>query len=127
MVAPVKNFPLRYGFFVVMGGISTPSVTEITDDPNPPRTLGPCAIIFFARRGFFFDVSSDEIMDKSKANMMGKALICLQVLWFAIQTIARAVAGYPLTLLEIHTMVHVLCALAMYILWWEVSLGTTRE
>lgn len=104
-----------------MGGIITRDTTELTDKPNPPQTLTSDAVLFFARYGVFFDVSSEEIMDKSKANALGKVLICMQVIWFAIQVIARLVAGYPLALIEVHTIVHVLCALVMYILWWEVS------
>ena len=105
-----------------MGGIITRDITELTDTPKPPETLTPDAVLFLARYGVFFDISSEEIMDKSKANVLGKILICIQVIWFAIQVIARLVAGYPLALIEVHTVVHVLCALVMYILWWEVSL-----
>ena len=105
-----------------MGGIITPDIMELTDKPNPPQTLTPEAVLLFARHGVFFDVSSGEILDKSKANVLGKVLICIQVIWFAMQVIARLAAGYPLALIEIHTVVHVLCALVMYILWWEVSL-----
>lgn len=66
-------------------------------------------------------------MDKSKANVLGKVLICVQIIWFAIQVITRLVAGYPLTLIELHTVVHVLCALMMYILWWEVRFANSSE
>lgn len=110
-----------------MGGITTRNVTELTDTSNPPQTLTPDAVIFFARYGVFFDISSEEIMDKSKANVVGKILICVQVIWFAIQVIARLTAGYPLALIEVHTVVHVLCALVMYILWWEVSFAKFCE
>lgn len=117
----MKKFTLKYGFLVVMGGIIARDIVELTDHVDPPRTLTPTAVLFFARRGVFFDVSSEEILDKSKANVVGKVLICIQVIWFAIQVITRLGAGYPLTLIEVHTVVHVLCALVMYILWWEVS------
>lgn len=53
---------------------------------------------------------------------LGKCLVCMQVVWFVIQCVARAAAKYPLILVEIHTIVHVVCALSMYILWWKVSL-----
>ncbi len=119
----MKKFPLKYGFFVVMGGIITPDIAELTDDPNPPQTLTADAVLFFARHGVFFDVSSGEITDKSKTNVLAKLLICIQVIWFAIQVISRLVAGYPLTLIEVHTVVHVFCALVIYLLWWEVSLA----
>ena len=84
-------------------------------------TLTPHAVLFCARQGGFLDVSSETIQDRCKANLLGKSLVCLQVTWFVIQCIARAIAGYPLALLEVHTTVHVACALILYILWWEVS------
>ena len=110
-----------------MGGITTPDVTKISDDVKGPITLTPGAVIEFARKGVFFDISRDTISDKSKSNLLGKGLVCMQVIWFLVQCIARAAAGYPLTLLEVHTMVHVACALLMYALWWEVSLEYSRN
>ena len=110
-----------------MGGIVTHDVAKISDDVNGPIVLTPDAVIEFARKGVFFDISSEVISDKSKANLLGKGLVCMQVVWFLIQCIARAAAGYPLALLEVHTMVHVVCALLMYALWWEVSLEIFEE
>ena len=106
-----------------MGGIATHDVTKISDDVNG-LVLTTDGVIQFARRGVFFDISRKAISDKSKANLLGKCLVCMQVIWFVIQCIARRAAGYPLALLEVHTMVHVVCALSMYALWWEVSLET---
>jgi hypothetical protein len=44
-------------------------------------------------------------------------LIGVEVLWMVGQAIERKIAEYPITLLEIHTIVHVVRALAMYTLW----------
>ena len=104
-----------------MGGIATHDVAKISDSVNGPLVLTPEAVIYFARGGVFFEISRGMISDKSKANLLGKGLVCIQVIWFLIQCITRAAAGYPLALLEVHTMVHVICALSMYALWWEVS------
>lgn len=84
-------------------------------------TLTPRGIIALARQGQFVDISTQDITDKSKADFFTKSLVCVQVSWMVIQCIARKAAGYPLTLLEIHTMVHVVCALTIYMLWWKVS------
>lgn len=116
---PSKRFSLKYGFFVVMGGIATQDVAKISNDVKGSIVLTPDAVIHFARRGVFFDISPEAISDKSKANLLGKGLVCMQVIWFVIQCIARRAAGYPLALLEVPTMVHVLCALSMYAFWWE--------
>ncbi len=105
-----------------MGGIVTGDVEKIHDNITGPITLTPDAVIEFARNGTFFEISCELISDRSKSNLLGKGLVCMQVIWFLIQCIARAVAGYPLALLEVHTMVHVVCALFMYALWWQVSL-----
>jgi hypothetical protein len=74
-------------------------------------------LLFLADQGYFFEISSETITDKSKANLLAKSLVCLQVLWVAGQTIERKIAGYPISLLEFHTLVHVFCALVMYALW----------
>ena len=110
-----------------MGGIVTHDVAKISDSVKEPLVLTSDAVIQFARSGVFFDISREVISDKSKANLLGKGLVCIQVIWFLIQCIARAAAGYPLALLEVHTMVHVVCALLMYALWWEVSLEILEE
>ena len=77
------------------------------------------AVAELARRGHFIDdVSSNAIKDKSKANLLAKGLVVCQVSWLVVQSIARYRSGLPLSLLEIHTLIHVFCALWMYILWW---------
>ncbi len=121
----IKMFDLAYGFYVVMGGF----VVDIHDVEDlerhwsgpPQATLTSHGIAALADAGHYFDVSPDTISDKRKATITGKALICVQVTWIVIQSIARKVAGYPLTLLEIHTMVHVVCALLLYTFWFEVG------
>ncbi|KAI9766758.1 MAG: hypothetical protein M1839_004775 [Geoglossum umbratile] len=100
-------------FYVVMGGL-TLNVRDI----HGRRTLTPQGLLFFARRGCFFDIPEDTIRDKSKADILAKGLVCCQVTWVVIQCIARKASGLPVTLLEVHTMVHVVCALSMYALWF---------
>ena len=119
-----KKYSLEYGFFVVMGGIATEDVAKLVDDEDRRFALKPGAILQLAREGRFFDIdiSPAIISDKSKANPLGKGLVCIQVIWFFIQWTTRVAANYPLALIEIHTVVHVVCALSMYILWWKASL-----
>ena len=105
-----------------MGGITTEDVAKLVDNKNRRFTLTPKAVLYFARDGRFFDISPTIISDKSKANLLGKGLVCIQVIWFFIQCVTRVEAHYPLALVEIHTVVHVVCALSMYILWWKASL-----
>ncbi|KAF8249274.1 hypothetical protein K440DRAFT_544157, partial [Wilcoxina mikolae CBS 423.85] len=49
-------------------------------------------------------------------------LVCAQTVWMMAQCIARKSNALPITLLEGHTMAHVLCAVFMYGFWWHKPL-----
>ncbi len=84
-------------------------------------TITPLGVLNFARKGHFLVIEESQISDRSKADILAKVLVCLQVSWMLIQCIARKSVGYPLTILELHTFVHVGCALMMFVLWFKVS------
>lgn len=50
---------------------------------------------------------------------LGKTIVCSQAIWMVIQCISRNASGLPVTLLELHTAMHVICALVMYLFWWD--------
>lgn len=81
---------------------------------------GPAFIIWLAESGYWIKVRKQDIDDKSKADTLQKALVLIQVSWMVIQYIARKASNLPLTLLEIHTMVHVVCAIILYACWFQV-------
>lgn len=85
-------------------------------------TISPKGLYFLAKHGHFVKISDDAVRDKSKADTLAKLLVCLQVSWMLVQTVSRKIIGYPITLLEVHTLVHVACALAMYGLWFKKPL-----
>ena len=103
-----------------MGGLAV-DVSDI-DDRLHSVTLMPAGLKLLAERGHFIEVSDGDIRDKSKADIFAKCLVILQVAWIALQTISRKAAGYPLSPLEIHTLVHAACASVMYILWFHKPL-----
>lgn len=41
-------------------------------------TLTPNGLLFLADQGYFFELPPETIADKSKANLLAKALVCLQ-------------------------------------------------
>jgi hypothetical protein len=110
---------MTYGFYAVMGGF----VVNVHPIHNTLKkvTLTPFGILALAREGHFLDIPGDAIKDKSKADGLAKTLVLLQVGWMIVQLIGRKATGLPITLLEVHTLVHVACALIMYILWFKVS------
>ncbi|KUJ09588.1 uncharacterized protein LY89DRAFT_273733 [Mollisia scopiformis] len=124
-------FDIKYGFFVVMGGleISAKDIVRSTWRDSPRGTLGsgslrltPNGVLQLASLGYFVPVPRSKIDDKSKADVVQKCLVMMQVVWMATQCIVRKVYGLPLSLLEVHTMVHVFCALLMYLFWMEKPL-----
>ncbi|PMD13263.1 hypothetical protein NA56DRAFT_738505 [Hyaloscypha hepaticicola] len=119
-----NHFDIVYGHFAAMGRFAA----DVEQIYNVTRrtTITPHGIIFLARRGRFCKVNGGHIQDKSKADLLANGLVCVQVLWVAGQAIERKLAGYPMTLLEIHTLVHV-CALLMYGLCFQRLLNVQDQ
>ena len=86
-------------------------------------TLTTIAIRVLAREGKFLEINPQSINDKSKADFLAKGLVCLQISWVFLQCVARKAAGYPITLLELHTLVHIFCAVVIYGFWWQKPLN----
>lgn len=90
----------------------------------PRRVISPRDLILLMRSGQRSghydvpDISADDISDISKANLVQKVLLCAQMLFFCASCAVRVNQHLPLTLLEITTISHSLCALASLILWW---------
>ena len=82
-------------------------------------TFTPKGIALLAKCGYLPLISRDDILDKSKIDGIGKCLACLQALWMTTQVCTRLIAGLPVTLLEVMTLGHVLCAIVLYMLWWH--------
>jgi hypothetical protein len=62
----------------------------------------------------FRRISKFAIQDKSKANGVVKFLACFQASWFCAQCINRSVERLSISLLELNTTVHTVCALTLY-------------
>lgn len=117
---PAEKFSMTYCFYAVMGGFVI-DVSEVRPDVSVMALL-PAGIVHLARKGNFIEMSEKTIKDKSKADLLAKSIVCIQVLWMVIQCIGRKIEGLPISLLEIHTLVHVACALCMYALWVNVRI-----
>ncbi len=131
------EFTMKYAFFVQMGGLKAP-IKDIfslnydrheyqiipDDDRGAERienaTLTTHGVLSLARLGCFIPIPSSKIDDKSKSSLIQKCLVSIQLSWMVIQCVVRAAYGLPVTLLEVHTMVHALCALAIYGFWIRV-------
>ena len=64
-------------------------------------------------------LSADDIKDLGKADSLAKGLVCFQATFIIVQSIGRCVLHYPVSLLEINTVGHAVCALLMYGFWFR--------
>ncbi len=117
---------LVHGFYAAMGGfvLNDPKI-ESQDHYLPAwqrnGVLTPMGVLFLMEHApsLIPDLSSSDILERSKADGLAKILLVCQVLWFLFTCINRAVQGLPLCLLEITTIAHALCSLLTYALWWR--------
>lgn len=125
-------------YFAVMGGlvIKTGEYISKNDLSNPRDNIEagsssadscPLSITAEGARLLSFldrlpDIEDGQVRDKSKADGLAKFLVVVQAGWMIIQCIARVQQDLPVTLLEINTIGHVICAFALYMLWWSKPL-----
>ena len=119
-----------HSFYACMGGFvidtANPLMEPYTRD-SPRLSLGCRGVLFVAKNGGYIpDISKDAIFDRSKADNVGKCLVCLQAGWAIVQCVSRLIGHLPLTLLEINTLGHVVCALLMYLFWLQKPLDVNE-
>ena len=102
-----------HDFFASTGGFAfdlptSHGRTKFLPETCPTRlTLTARGIALLAKCDRLPDVSEKDILDKSKANNLAKALVVIQASWMLLQTLGRVIVGLPITLLEVNTMAHV--------------------
>ena len=62
-------------------------------DSSTRLTLTPTGAFYLAMQGLFKVISDREIRDTSKADILGKGFVILQLAWKILQYIFRTVAG----------------------------------
>ncbi|KAK0432173.1 hypothetical protein EV421DRAFT_2064066, partial [Armillaria borealis] len=68
-------------------------------------------------------ISSETIEDKSKGDALSKTVSILQISWFIVQCIARAIQRLPLALLEMMALAFAGLSIMTYLLWWYKPLN----
>ncbi|KAG2104357.1 uncharacterized protein F5147DRAFT_265548 [Suillus discolor] len=107
-----------HSFFVLMGGFM------LYVDGKPYLTLRPDYIVKLTREGCI-DVSTltaKQIHDRSKGNAISKGSVILQVAWFIIQLITRAIYHLETTQLEMGTLAFAVLNFLTYAVWWNKPL-----
>ena len=112
------------GFSFDMSHVPTELEERLLPRDLDQVTLKPSGLCFLGEHepSLVPDVSIEEINDKSKANSLTKGIACVQATWFIAQCMFRLAQGLSISLLELNTFVHSLCALLIYGLWWDKPL-----
>jgi hypothetical protein len=115
---------MKHSFYVGMGGFSLqkdePIEGGILQDVHR-LALNQYGVVYLAEHypALLPDLSESEIMDKSNSNSLAKTLACLQAGWFCINCIVRVSQKLSISILELNTLAHAICALFVYLFWWE--------
>ena len=64
-------------------------------------------------------ISEEELQSRSDSNGLLKLIALLQILWFALQTLFRAIQHIQITPLELLVIAFVFCSMLTYILYWS--------
>ncbi|KAI5814468.1 hypothetical protein BZA77DRAFT_356730 [Pyronema omphalodes] len=110
---------IKCSFFIVMGGVTIPQ------DKKNQSTLTPEGFEYLLDLGILESdcVDTATILDKGKADFLAKFLVCVQAAWMVLQCVLRKINSLPVTLIELNTLCHVICALVMYYFWWKKPLN----
>jgi len=126
--APFYPDRLEVGFFIEMGGLEIDDVLDPSNATNGQVAssnfdvrgrVTSSGALFLERVGLLPHMDIPRIKDKSKFDLLAKVLVCLQVSWMVVQCVAREFTGLPLSLLELNTVMHVMCALLTYGMWFK--------
>jgi hypothetical protein len=129
--SPKSKKTLVHGFHAAMGGFAIQSHFLDTQYPITSQgrltlsTDGVCWLLQMAPE-VFPDLSEDEILDKSKASTLVKALTCLQAFWFCLQCVARLTMHTSISLLELNVFGHCICTFVIYAIWWNKPMDVSE-
>ncbi|KAF9030519.1 hypothetical protein BDP27DRAFT_1349079 [Rhodocollybia butyracea] len=124
-VKELHNYPgcsdwtLTHGMFLVMGGFV---LTKESGEIIGVLQASELATLLKEDSILLPSISSSEIMDKSKGDVVSKTLVLVQTTWFTAQVISRVFQHLPITELEITTVAFASLNILTYILWWTKPL-----
>jgi len=123
---------LTHSWYAYMGGFvfDTGIKTSMDDreyiSGSPRFCLLPPGVGEVAERGLLPDYPRQYIRDKSKADNFAKFFVVLQSSWMIVQCGARWSSGLVVTTLELNTLAHAVCALGIFLIWWDKPLDISE-
>ncbi|KAF3929955.1 hypothetical protein AA313_de0205665 [Arthrobotrys entomopaga] len=121
----MQTWKMAHGFYADMGGFI------IEFDDMAYHTLDFEQLYWCIERGHVnigdINISAEDILDRSKADIFTKAVASSQALWLVLQSIARAAQHLTLSLLELATCAYIVCAVVTYWFWRLKPLDTNHQ
>lgn len=124
-----------HAHFVAMGGLALPTKFGSESGPRSPFWPEKESSPVLTEAGFKYlcqvhpklvpNMSEGDIRNKSKTGGLIKAWTCMQALWFVLQCLTRLGTDLPMSLLEFITLGHTVCAVVIYIAWWDKPYDTS--
>ncbi len=118
-----KRWTAKHAFFADMGGY----VLDYHDDKCMLVTSKE--ILWLAENKMLGPVGLDSsnIDNVASENAFQKIVTSIQLAWFALQSLGRAVNGLAFSLAEVTTLSFVTCAVINMLLWWEKPSGVSAR
>ncbi|EKM56215.1 uncharacterized protein PHACADRAFT_257318 [Phanerochaete carnosa HHB-10118-sp] len=124
------EWTLVHSFYAAMGGFVLEVDTSLIPAAAPaPQSSSYRTRFILTAQGVCFlmkhapelvpDLSAISIRNRCQSDALTKALLVVQLLYFCISCALRLAQALPLSLLEISTFVHAVCAVATYAVWWK--------
>jgi hypothetical protein len=126
----MHHWTMTHSHFALMGGFAfekTTSGVNILPNDRPSVTLTSHALRKLATHepDMIPDISAETIKSKSKADWGARAWVTAQCLHFIFKVFARLLTNYPITVLELTTLIQVLYCLVFFTAWSRKPLDVT--
>lgn len=107
------DWTLTHSFYANMGGFHLYSPDE---EPFP---IDAAQLRYLVKKGYITlpNLTEKDIGDRNKADVFVRALTLGQILWFLLQSIARAQQGLAITTIELTTLAFVCSAAFIFFFW----------
>jgi hypothetical protein len=109
-----SQWSLRHAFFADMGGF-------VLESPDyPPFPIDAYQLHYLVANNFmaFPAIDKEAIWDKNKADGFARVLTSVQVIWFALQCLGRAIQHRSMSTFELSTLAFVFCTFPTFF-WWR--------
>ncbi|EKM55015.1 uncharacterized protein PHACADRAFT_208545 [Phanerochaete carnosa HHB-10118-sp] len=123
-----NTWTFTHSYYAAMGGFVLDSSQTPVFGTETRLVLAPWMIQFLMKHDpdLIPDISKDDIVCQSKSGGLAKALLVVQLLYFAVSCTARLAQALPLSLLEVWTLAHALGAIFVYAIWWKKPLDIPK-